>query len=188
MTGNDVVPEVLWTPTPERMARAAITDFTEFVADRTGRAFTDYAALWDYSTSEPAGFWGAVADYFQVKLARPAHRRAARGRDARRAVVPRRHPQLRRARPGRRRDGAVDDPAVIAVERGRRPRSALTRAELRAQVGAAPGGTAPARRRRRATGSSRWCPTRVHALVAFLATAASAPSGRPAPRTSAPRR
>ena len=44
MTGNDVVPEVLWTPTPERMARAAITDFTEFVADRTGRAFTDYAA------------------------------------------------------------------------------------------------------------------------------------------------
>ena len=67
MTGNDVVPEVLWTPSPERVARAAITDFADFVAGRTGRTFGDYAALWDYSTSETADFWGAIADYFQIR-------------------------------------------------------------------------------------------------------------------------
>src|SRR5690242_10826481 len=67
MTGNDVVPEVLWSPSKERIARAAITDFADFVSDRTGRTFDDYAALWDYSTGEPANFWGAIADYFQVR-------------------------------------------------------------------------------------------------------------------------
>ena len=37
MNRSDVVPEVLWTPSPQRVARAAMTDFTSFVADRTGR-------------------------------------------------------------------------------------------------------------------------------------------------------
>src|SRR6478735_11967404 len=67
MSGNNAVPEVLWTPSAERVARAAITDFTSFVAERTGRTMTDYESLWEYSTAEPAGFWGDVADYFHVK-------------------------------------------------------------------------------------------------------------------------
>ena len=67
MNRTDVVPEVLWTPTPERVARAAITDFTAFVADRTGRELPDYAALWEFSTQDLAGFWSAVADYFEVR-------------------------------------------------------------------------------------------------------------------------
>ena len=31
------------------------------------RTSADYAALWDYSTPEPADFWGAIADYFQIR-------------------------------------------------------------------------------------------------------------------------
>ena len=46
------------------MARAAITDFAAFVAERTGRDLPDYAALWEYSTPDLAGFWSAIADYF----------------------------------------------------------------------------------------------------------------------------
>ena len=65
MNRTDVVPEVLWTPTPERVARAAITEFTEFVAERTGRDLTGLPALWDFSTQDLTGFWSAVADYFQ---------------------------------------------------------------------------------------------------------------------------
>jgi acetoacetyl-CoA synthetase len=170
MTGNDVVPEVLWTPTPERMARAAITDFTEFVADRTGRAFTDYAALWDYSTSEPADFWAAIADYFQVKW----HDRPT-------AVLP------EAVMPGAQwfpsgtlnyaehalagdDDTDIGDPAVIAVsEDGTEER--LTLAELRQRVGAAQEGL-----RRLGVGQGdrvvALVPNSVHALVGFLATAA----------------
>src|SRR6478609_11728520 len=67
MSGNNAVPEVLWTPSAERVARAAITDFTSFVAERTGRTVSDYESLWEYSTAEPAGFWGDIADYFHVR-------------------------------------------------------------------------------------------------------------------------
>ena len=49
------------------MSRAAITDFTSFVADRTGRPIPDYPTLWDFSTQDLPGFWSAVADYFQVR-------------------------------------------------------------------------------------------------------------------------
>ena len=67
MNRSDVVPEVLWTPTPQRVARAAITDFTAFVAERTGRELPDYDALWEFSTQDLAGFWSAIADYFEVR-------------------------------------------------------------------------------------------------------------------------
>src|ERR1700712_3325858 len=63
---TDVVPEVLWQPTPERVERAAITDFSAFVTARTGLELVGFDALWDYSTQDLAGFWSAVADYFGV--------------------------------------------------------------------------------------------------------------------------
>ena len=55
MSRSDVVPEVLWTPSPERVARAAISDFSAFVGDRTGREVPDYAALWTFSTEDLSG-------------------------------------------------------------------------------------------------------------------------------------
>ena len=42
MSRIDVVPEVLWQPGPDRIARARITDFAEFVAARTGLDLPDY--------------------------------------------------------------------------------------------------------------------------------------------------
>ena len=72
MTRTDVVPEVLWQPGPERIARARITDFAAFVTQRTGLELPDYAALWNYSTQDLPGFWSALADYFGVRWqARP---------------------------------------------------------------------------------------------------------------------
>src|SRR6478609_2219900 len=155
MTGNDVVPEVLWTPTPERMARAAITDFTEFVADRTGRAFTDYAALWDYSTSEPADFWAAIAEYFQVKW----HDRPT-------AVLPEAVMPGAEWFPGGTLNYAEH---ALAGEGGTEER--LTLAQLRQRVGAAQEGL-----RRLGVGQGdrvvALVPNSVHALVGFLASAA----------------
>ena len=115
MNRTDVVPEVLWTPSPERVARAAITDFTAFVAERTGRELAGYQALWEFSTQDLPGFWSAIADYFGVRWhASPT------------AVLPEAVMPGADWFPGgtlnyaehalaARGSGAVEDPAVIAV-------------------------------------------------------------------------
>jgi acetoacetyl-CoA synthetase len=170
MSRNDVVPEVLWTPSPERVARAAITDFTQFVADRTGRTFPDYAALWDYSTSDPADFWGAIADYFQVRwYDRPTEVLPA-------AVMPGaewfaggtlNYAEHALAGPV---DPVAGEPALIAVSEDG-TEQLLSLHELRAQVGAAQEGL----RRLGVRQGDRvvaLVPNTVHALVGFLATAA----------------
>ncbi|MEE4024236.1 acetoacetate--CoA ligase [Gordonia sp. PKS22-38] len=43
-----------------------IQSFTRFAADRSGREFADYQELWRWSVDEPAAFWRAVWDYFDV--------------------------------------------------------------------------------------------------------------------------
>ncbi len=170
MVGNDVVPEVLWTPSPERVAGAAITDFARFVTERTGCAFPDYTGLWEYSTSEPADFWAAVADYFDVRW----HDRPVQVLPQ--ALMPGaqwftggtlNYAEHALAGPA----GTVEgEPAVIAVaEDGTEDQ--LTLAELRRRVGAAQEGL-----RRLGVGPGdrvvALVPNTVHALVGFLATAA----------------
>src|SRR6476660_5364796 len=170
MSGNNAVPEVLWTPSAERVARAAITDFTSFVAERTGRTVSDYESLWEYSTAEPAGFWGDIADYFHVRW----------------------HAQPTDVLPGAAMPGAewfpggtlnyaehalagvpdpgAREPAVIAISEDGTEQQ-LTLEELRRQVGAAQEGL----RRLGVTAGDRvvaFVPNNIQALVAFLATAA----------------
>ncbi len=188
MSRSDDVPEVLWTPKPERVARAAITDFTSFAASRTGRDIPDYAALWEFSTADLSGFWSAVAEYFHV-----------RWHDQPTAVLPEAKMPgadwfpggtLNYAEhalsaaggggPGGSRpgaggpgpsgsDGSSGDPAVIAVEEDGTERLVMP-AELRAMVGAAQAGL-----RKLGVGAGdrvvALVPNTVHALVAFLATA-----------------
>ncbi|MBF6330479.1 acetoacetate--CoA ligase [Nocardia transvalensis] len=58
------VVEPQWVPSAEDVARARVTDFARFVAERTGREFIDYHALWQWSVDDLSGFWGAVWAYF----------------------------------------------------------------------------------------------------------------------------
>ena len=48
MSHIDIVPEVLWQPSPERIARARISDFAAFAAARSGRDLPDYTSVWEY--------------------------------------------------------------------------------------------------------------------------------------------
>ncbi|MFZ2509913.1 MAG: acetoacetate--CoA ligase [Gordonia sp. (in: high G+C Gram-positive bacteria)] len=43
-----------------------INEFATFVGERTGRDFTSYDALYDYSVTDLPGFWRAVWDYFAL--------------------------------------------------------------------------------------------------------------------------
>src|SRR5256885_2506752 len=57
------VGDVLWEPPG---ARSRVGDFLEWLARERGRTFTGYAELWEWSTTDLAGFWRAVWDHFDV--------------------------------------------------------------------------------------------------------------------------
>ncbi|WP_207907721.1 acetoacetate--CoA ligase [Ancylobacter aquaticus] len=56
----------LWTPSPERVARAQITDFIARVNARHGAALADYRALHAWSIAHPAAFWEEVWELGEV--------------------------------------------------------------------------------------------------------------------------
>ncbi|QSE91858.1 acetoacetate--CoA ligase [Rhodococcus pseudokoreensis] len=65
-TTTGAAPEPIWTPDPERVARARITEFADFAAARTGAVYPDYHDLWNFSVEEPSAFWSAVWDFFDI--------------------------------------------------------------------------------------------------------------------------
>ncbi len=64
MTQAVEVPQ--WVPTEQDVADARVTDFARFVQQRTGAVVSDYRALWRWSVEEPAAFWGALWQYFEL--------------------------------------------------------------------------------------------------------------------------
>jgi acetoacetyl-CoA synthetase len=60
----DVVPQ--WEPTDRDVADARVTDFARFVRQRTGLPVPDYRSLWQWSVDDPAAFWAALWEYFEV--------------------------------------------------------------------------------------------------------------------------
>ena len=61
---TDVAPQ--WEPTPQDIADARVTDFARFVHRRTGAPMPDYQSLWQWSVDDPAAFWGALWEYFEL--------------------------------------------------------------------------------------------------------------------------
>ncbi len=170
MSRIDIVPEVLWQPSPERIARARISGFAAFAAARSSLDLPDYGSLWSYSTTDLEGFWSAVADYFAVRWRRSPERVLTA------SVMPGAEwfpggtlNYAEHALSGS--DTRPDtDPAVI-VAREDGTEEQLTLAELRRRVGAAQAGL-----RRLGVGAgdrvAALLPNGIHALVGFLATAA----------------
>jgi acetoacetyl-CoA synthetase len=59
----------LWQPTPEQVALASITRFTQEVESQWGRTFSDYWALHDWSVDQPEEFWISVWDFCGILAA-----------------------------------------------------------------------------------------------------------------------
>ena len=57
--------DILWQASAERKESAEITRFIDWLADR-GQRFDGYMDLWRWSVGEPAAFWQAIWDYFDI--------------------------------------------------------------------------------------------------------------------------
>jgi acetoacetyl-CoA synthetase len=67
-------PELLWTPDPSRVAASRMSAFRTWLRERRGVDVADYAALWEWSTTDLAGFWGAFAEFCEVEFHEPPTR------------------------------------------------------------------------------------------------------------------
>ena len=124
--------EVLWKPPADAKNRYRIGDFMAWLARERGLDFVGYPDLWEWSTTDLAGFWGAVWDYFLL----PAHTTPV-------TVLAEAHmpgavwfPDARlnyAEQVLRMPDVADDTPMVFGVSQSR-PAVTLTAAELREQV------------------------------------------------------
>jgi acetoacetyl-CoA synthetase len=63
--------DLLWTPSPEDIARANLTEFTDWLARERGLRFPAYPALWQWSVTDLDGFWQAVWDKFAIAASVP---------------------------------------------------------------------------------------------------------------------
>ncbi|HEY2133080.1 MAG TPA: acetyl-coenzyme A synthetase N-terminal domain-containing protein, partial [Acetobacteraceae bacterium] len=65
--------ELLWTPSAQRVARANLTHYMAWLAER-GRSFDSYMALWQWSVDDLEGFWGSLWEYFDIRASQPYDR------------------------------------------------------------------------------------------------------------------
>ena len=125
--------DVLWTPSPERIAASKMREFQEWLAETRGVPVGDFASLHAWSVENLGDFWDAVWEFFDVigdRADSPAvvgsmpHARWYAG-----AQINYAENMLRWA------DHMPDDEALMGLDEGL-DRRALTWAELAGQVGA----------------------------------------------------
>src|SRR3954451_20217018 len=155
----------LWTPTPQSIAESNIGRFNTWLDQRGIGTFGSYEEHWHWSVSDIAGFWNAIAEYFEIATSVPYT-----------AIID--APVMPGARwlVGARLNYAehilrhqIDGTAIIAHSQTRRP-SSLSWADLADQVGRARAGL----KRlgvERGDRVAAFLPNVPETIVAFLATA-----------------
>ena len=64
----------LWQPSAQRRLDTNLTKFIKFVNGKTGRKFSDYAELYNWSVSNIAEFWQLMWEFSGIISSRPAER------------------------------------------------------------------------------------------------------------------
>ncbi|MFC9553754.1 acetoacetate--CoA ligase [Rhodococcus sp. NPDC056960] len=60
--------DALWVPSAEFIAQSRLTAYTDYLAAERGRTFDDYPQLWQWSTTDLAGFWSSIRDFFDLDI------------------------------------------------------------------------------------------------------------------------
>jgi acetoacetyl-CoA synthetase len=69
-----MVPPVVWTPSPERIASATITRYREWLNETRGLGLDGYHELWQWSVDELEDFWASIWEFFEVEASEPYER------------------------------------------------------------------------------------------------------------------
>ncbi len=64
-------PELLWTPSAERIERATITRYQAWLERERGLRFDSYDELWQWSVDDLEGFWSSICEFFSVRFETP---------------------------------------------------------------------------------------------------------------------
>ncbi|MHB0774072.1 acetoacetate--CoA ligase [Halomonas sp. WWR20] len=64
-------PDVLWTPSPERIAESRLHDYMQWLERHHGLHFEDYEALWTWSVEHLETFWESLWQYFDIRHSAP---------------------------------------------------------------------------------------------------------------------
>ncbi|MDX6637455.1 MAG: acetoacetyl-CoA synthetase [Solirubrobacterales bacterium] len=59
-------PDLLWAPSAAAIEESSMTAYMRWLEAERGLRFADYAALWDWSSTEIEAFWASIWDYFGV--------------------------------------------------------------------------------------------------------------------------
>ena len=60
------IPDLLWQPSPERVAATHLSRFMAAARQATGLPLQDYHALWQWSVDQPTPFWSLLWDFCDV--------------------------------------------------------------------------------------------------------------------------
>jgi acetoacetyl-CoA synthetase len=61
-------PDVLWTPSPERIERATLTRYQRWLAERRDLHVSGYDELWRWSVDDLDGFWGSLVEFLGIRF------------------------------------------------------------------------------------------------------------------------
>jgi len=64
-------PELLWRPDPSRVEAGRMAAFRTWLRENRGVDVPDYTALWEWSTTDIEAFWGALAEFLEVRFHTP---------------------------------------------------------------------------------------------------------------------
>lgn len=62
---------LLWTPDAARIERSKLHHYIQWLAAERGQHFSDYQALWKWSTEHIEDFWESIWQYFAIKSSAP---------------------------------------------------------------------------------------------------------------------
>ncbi|GAA3297575.1 acetoacetate--CoA ligase [Dactylosporangium vinaceum] len=124
--------KVLWEPPTDVREHTRIGAFLRWLEAERGLAFADYQALWQWSVDEPAAFWRAIWDHFEVVAHVAPTDTLPDARMPGAVWFP--GAELNYAENVLRMPGVADDEPVVVARSQTRGPVELTAAELREQV------------------------------------------------------
>jgi acetoacetyl-CoA synthetase len=69
MTANQMTK--LWEPSKDRVEKANVTQYINWLNENKGLKFNNYDDLWKWSVAEIESFWGSIWEYFNVQSKTP---------------------------------------------------------------------------------------------------------------------